>query len=237
MTFTMLGAEYFCVLAMSWLLFWNILKLLENSLTLWGLLLAFFGRTRANFILGLIFSTTEFNTIWMLYLMYHKLWHFSLLANWNINFSQTCMNTGDYSLRKFHHMQVLISWKKRGTVSRSQSPSVWFFFFQYSTSELQLPWHFWAPFLKLRKMLESNVVPAPCVATWKNPSSSKWGTILYATYATKQSISFVSLHSQSLLHTVWYLLSENYCVIYLVCVFFFFFAFFKLKHSWFRMLC
>ena len=109
MTFTMLGAEYFCIPAMSWLLFWNILKLLENSLTLWGLLLAFFGRTRANFFLGLIFSTTEFNTIWMLYLMYHKLWKFSLLANWNINFSQTCMNTGDYSLRKFHHMQVLIS--------------------------------------------------------------------------------------------------------------------------------
>ena len=214
--FTMLGAEYFCVLAMSWLLFWNILKLFENSLTLWGLLLAFFGRTRANFILGLIFSTTEFNTIWMLYLMYHKLWNFSLLANWNINFSQTCMSTGDYSLRKFHHMQVLISWKQRGTVSRSQSPSVWFFSFNIlpvNCSYLDI-FGCWTPFLKLRKMLESNVVPAPCVATWKNPSSSKWGTIL-------GPISFVSLHSQSLLHTVWYPLSENYCVIYFVCIFFF----------------
>ena len=175
-TFTMLGAEYFCILTMSWLLFWNILKLLENSLTLWGLLLAFFGRTRANFIPGLIFSTTEFNTVWMLYLMHHKLWKFSLLANWDINFSQTCMNTGDCSLRKFHHMQVLINWKQRGTVSRSQSPSVWLFYFNilpvnYSYLDI---FGCCTPFLKLRKMLESNIVPAPCLPHGKTLEAVSW---------------------------------------------------------------
>ena len=112
----------------------------------------------------------------MLYLLHHKLWKFSLLANWDINFSQTCMNTGDCSLRKFHHMQVLINWKQRGTVSRSQSPSVWLFSFNilpvnYSYLDI---FGCCTLFLKLRKTLESNVVPAPCLPHGKTLEAVSW---------------------------------------------------------------
>lgn len=100
-------------------------------------------------------------------------------------------------------------------------------FYQWTTKHFDI-FGCWHSISKLRKISESNIVPAPVLRHGKPlSSSSKLGTT--------RPISFVSFFcSRSLLHTVWYPLSENYCVIYLSV---FFFAFFKLKHSCFRMLC